>query len=89
MMLNPDIFPGYSFFDNKGRSIVELRGLWEAYNDFMGGPFVSHSFVSADKQYVITLDAFVYAPRFDKRNYLRQVEAILYTFDWNNIPGGE
>lgn len=89
MMLNPDIFPGYSFFDNKGRSIVELRGLWEAYNDFMGGPFVSHSFVSADKQYIITLDAFVYAPRFDKRNYLRQVEAILYTFDWNNIPGGE
>ena len=89
MIVNPDIFPGSRAFDYKGRSIVELRGLWEAYNDFMGGPFVSHSFVSADGQYVITLDAFVYAPKYDKRNYVRQVEAILYSFDWNNIPAAE
>lgn len=89
MILNPDIFPGYSCFDLKNRSVAELRGLWEAYNDFMGGPFVSHSFVSPDNQYVITLDGFVYAPKYDKRNYLRQVEAILYSFAWNNIPGGE
>lgn len=86
MILNPDIFPGYRTLDYKGRSIAELRGLWEAYNDFMGGPFVSHSFLTPDNQYVITLDGFVYAPRYDKRNYLRQVEAVLYSFDWNNIP---
>ena len=89
MILNPDIMPGCDYFDYKGRSITELRGLWEAYNDFMGGPFISHSFLSPDKQYVVTLDGFVYAPKYDKRNYLRQVEAILYTFEWNNIPGGE
>ena len=89
MILNPDIMPGCNYFDYKGRSITELRGLWEAYNDFMGGPFISHSFLSPDKQYVVTLDGFVYAPKYDKRNYLRQVEAILYTFEWNNIPGGE
>ena len=89
MILNPDIMPGCDYFDYKGRSITELRGLWEAYNDFMGGPFISHSFLSPDKQYVVTMDGFVYAPKYDKRNYLRQVEAILYTFEWNNIPGGE
>lgn len=89
MMLNPDIFPGCRVFDSKGRNITELRGLWEAYNDFMGGPFVSHTFLSPDQKEIITLDAFVYAPRYDKRNYLRQVEACLYSFDWNNLPVSE
>jgi hypothetical protein len=84
MILNPDIFPGSSTFDYQKRSIVEMRGLWEAYNDFMGGPFVSHTFLSRDGSEIITADAFVYAPKYDKRNYLRQVEAMLYSFEWNN-----
>jgi len=81
MILNPDIFPGCRNIETGGRAITELRGLWEAHNDFMGGPFLSHSFLSPDGSEVITLDAFVYAPRYDKRNYLRQVEAILYTYE--------
>ena len=89
MILNPDIFPGYRTLDHKERGIAELRGLWEAYNDFMGGPFVSHSFLTPDGSEIVTLDAFVYAPKYDKRTYLRQVEAILYSFEWNNIPGSE
>ena len=28
------------------------------------------------------LNAFVYAPKYDKRKYLRQVESIIYSFDW-------
>ena len=89
MIVNPDIFPGYRNFDIKGRGVAELRGLWEAYNDFMGGPFVSHSFLTPDKKEIMTIDVFVYAPKYDKRNYVRQSEAILYTHDWNNIPGDE
>ena len=81
MILNPDIFPGCKTIDIGKRNVTELRGLWEAHNDFMGGPFLSHSFLSPDGSEVITLDAFVYAPRYDKRNYLRQVEAILYSYE--------
>ena len=81
MMLNPDIMPGDRTFNYNHRDIVELRGLWEAYNDFMGGPFISHSFLSDDGSEIITMDAFVYAPRYDKRNYLRQVEGILYSYE--------
>ena len=80
MILNPDIFPGDRQITVDGRKVTELRGLWEAYNDFMGGPFVSHSFLNPDGSEVITLDAFVYAPKYDKRNYLRQVEGLLYSF---------
>ena len=65
-----------------GRDFMETRGFWEVQGDFMGGPFVSHSFYSPDGKDVIVLEAFVYAPRYDKRQYLRQVEALLYSFEW-------
>jgi len=58
-------------------SVIELRNLWKVENDFMGGPFISFSFVDEKQNKVINVDGFVYAPRFDKRNYIRQVEAIL------------
>lgn len=66
----------------KGRAFVETRGFWEVHGDFMGGPFVSHSFYSPDGKDIIVLEAFVYAPRYDKRQYLRQVESLLYSFEW-------
>ena len=66
----------------RGIDFMETRGFWEVHGDYMGGPFVSHSFYSQDGQSVIVLEAFVYAPRFDKRQYLRQVESILFSFEW-------
>ena len=65
-----------------GRDFVELRGFWEVHGDFMGGPFVSHAFYSPDGKEIIVLEAFVFAPRYDKRQYLRQVESVLYSFEW-------
>ena len=47
----------------------------------MGGPFISHFFMDKDKRNIIALEAFVYAPRYNKRNYLRQVESLIYSFD--------
>ncbi|MCF0175056.1 MAG: DUF4837 family protein [Bacteroidales bacterium] len=64
----------------KGRSFAEMRGLWDVKNDYMGGPFVSHSFYSPDGKEVIAIEAFVYAPKYDKRHFLRQVESILYSY---------
>ena len=66
----------------RGRDIVQTRGMWEVENDYMGGPFVSHSFYSPDGKDIIVVEAWVYAPRFDKRQYLRQVESILHSWEW-------
>lgn len=71
------------YISYKNRSIAQLRGMWEVENDFMGGPFVSHSFYSPDGKEIIVAEAFVYAPKYDKRQYLRQVESILYSWEWN------
>lgn len=56
---------------------LEMRGLWESIGDYMGGPFYSFTFKSPDGQYCITVDGFVYAPQENKRNYIREVEAIV------------
>jgi hypothetical protein len=73
----------------KGRDFMETRGFWEVHGDFMGGPFVSHSFYSPDGKDIIVLEAFVFAPRYDKRQYLRQVESLLYSFEWDSAQKDE
>lgn len=63
----------------KGNYTVELRGLWRVQGDFMGGPFISISTLDPIRQRVLTIEGSVYAPRYDKREYLRQLEAMLYS----------
>lgn len=74
--------PTVEYIKFRGREFAQTRGLWEVVNDYMGGPFVSHSFYSPDGKDIIVAEGFVYAPRFDKRHYLRQVESILYSWEW-------
>jgi hypothetical protein len=66
----------------KNFHFVETRGLWDIENDFMGGPFISHALLDKTGEKVLVLEAFVYHPRADKRNYVRQLESILYSFEW-------
>ena len=57
----------------------EVRGLWRVENDFMGGPFISLTTTSPDGKYLITIEGYVFAPKHDKREYLRQMESIVYS----------
>jgi hypothetical protein len=57
----------------------EIRGLWRAENDFMGGPFIINYTFFPESNQTLVLMGYVYAPRFDKRTYVQQVEAILYS----------
>lgn len=69
-----------------GKYVGELRGLWKMVGDMMGGPFVSHARLDEKNQRVIVAEGFVYAPETSKRNYIRQLEAALYTL---TLPGDE
>lgn len=82
MTFNKVIDPGFKTIEYQGQTMIEMRGLWEVENDYMGGPFVCHIFPDQDRQNIIILNAFVYAPKYDKRKYLRQVESIIYSFRW-------
>lgn len=62
-----------------GVYVNELRGLWQMEGDFMGGPFINYSMVDEKRNRVICVDGYVYAPKFDKRELLREQEALIKT----------
>ncbi len=72
------IQPIYKMFRLNGRPWVEMRGFWDVAGDFMGGPFVSYTTVDRSTRRVFTLDCYIYSPKNPKRNYLREVEHLLY-----------
>lgn len=74
----------YNVFQHNENYAAEMRGLWRVENDFMGGPYVAVSELDAANQRVIAAFAFVYAPSKDKRNLLRQMEAMIYSLKLNN-----
>ena len=89
MTIAASIPPSVKYMNYKGHAFAEIRGLWDVHNDYMGGPFVAHAFYSEDGQDIIVLLAFVYAPKYDKRHYLRQVESVLYSFEWAQPKNNE
>lgn len=73
-----------NYFEHNGNYSSEMRGLWRLMNDFMGGPYVALAELDAANQRVVVAYGFVYAPSKDKRNYLRQVEAMIYSLKLND-----
>lgn len=59
---------------------IELRGLWRTNHQTMGGPFVSYAVVDQGRGLLYYLEGFVYNPGRDKREMLRELETILWTF---------
>lgn len=74
--------PDYKAVKIGDRMWIEMRGLWEVENDFMGGPFVSYTTVDERTGRVLTLDCYVYSPKYGKRNFLRAVEHLVYLIDF-------
>ncbi|HKJ43329.1 MAG TPA: DUF4837 family protein [Sunxiuqinia sp.] len=79
MMTERKLPPVFNVFKYKNNYAAGLRGLWRVNGDFMGGPYINLSVLDASKNRIVTLYGFVYAPKSDKRNYIRQVEAMMYT----------
>ena len=66
---------------------VEMYGLWEVENYFMGGPFASYSTVNTATNEVVTIDCYVYFPTLynkepEKRNKLRALQHLVYLADF-------
>ena len=73
--------------DFLGRSSAyETRGLWYMSETGSpaalggGGPFVNYAFYDPASRRLYMIDGMVFAPNYDKREFLRQMEVIAYTF---------
>lgn len=75
MELRP-MFRERSFND---KYAIEARSLWRVQGDFMGGPFVTYTFVDENTDRLFMIDGWVFAPKYRKRDYMRQVEAIIWS----------
>ncbi len=82
MTTYPELTPQFREISFNGRYAVEARSLWRVEGDFMGGPFVNYTVVDEHTNRVFIFDGFVYAPKFDKRDYLRQVKAVIYSVEF-------
>lgn len=61
----------------------ELRGLWRIREGMaMGGPFVSITQVDQERNRIVTVEGFVFGPGHEKRNLMRNVEAIVYSLSF-------
>jgi Domain of unknown function (DUF4837) len=75
--------------DFKGRFGFESRGLWhmiakdadgKTIEYGMGGPFISYAFYDEDTSRIYLMGGMVFAPGYPKREFLRHMESIAYTF---------
>ena len=72
----------------KDRFGYEVRGLWHMVGEQngrivpygMGGPFLTYAFYDEPTRRLYLVDGMVFAPNFPKREFLRQLEVIAYTF---------
>ena len=74
--------PETKYISYRGRQFAQTHGQWDLEGAYMGGPFVSHSFYSPDGTEIIVVEAWVYAPKMNKRQLFRQAESLLYTWEW-------
>ena len=74
--------------DFRGRFGYEIRGLWEMVGEEggrrfqygQGGGFVTYAFYDVPSGRLYVIDGMLYAPGYPKREFLRQLEVIAYTF---------
>jgi len=74
-----DLMPQGRAAQLDGNYAYLMHGLFGMEGAKMGGPFVSLSTVCESEGRLITVEGFVYAPQFNKREYIRELEAILFS----------
>ncbi len=56
------------------------RGTWRMTSDFMGGPFINYTIYDDQTNRLFMVEFAQYAPKYDKRRFVRQFMAMAETF---------
>jgi hypothetical protein len=81
---DPYYKPQGTAFEFEGNRALEIRGLWKhegVRGAVGGGPFVQHTILNKKRNMLITVCGYVHGPKFDKREYVREVKAMLSTIE--------
>lgn len=72
--------PDSAFLNIRGMPAKETRGLWHMKHEFMGGPFLLMVYLDEPHNKMYYVDTYLFAPYFDKRQYMLELEAIAKSF---------
>ena len=81
--------PEYRTIRIDGHPWIEMIGLWDVENYFMGGPYVSYTTVNKATNEVVTLDCYLHYPKNEKRNMLRELQHLVYMIDFPATAAAE
>lgn len=76
--------PVFSSILFQEQSAKEMRGLWRmdgVKGVFMGGPFYALAFYDPASQKQFMVEGYVYGPQFNKRAFIREIEAIIKSIE--------
>ena len=82
MISHPEFMPSEREINLDNRYVKELRGLWKMQNFFMGGPYVNYTMIDDSQERVVSIDCYLYAPNFDKREMVRELEALALSIEF-------
>ena len=64
-----------------GNTVYETQGVWRMTHDAMAGPFVNFAIYDAETNRLFLLEFAQFAPKFEKRRFVRQFRTMLRTFE--------
>jgi hypothetical protein len=72
-----NITPAQREINHQGSYAREIRGIWRMEKNYFGGPFYLLAILDEKNSRVIYAYGYVYAPQFEKRDYLLEVQSII------------
>jgi hypothetical protein len=77
-------------FRMNGDMVYETEGVWTMTNDAMAGPYVNFTIFDAETRRLFMLEFAQFAPKYNKRRFVRQFRTMLRTFEsdstWQGTP---
>ncbi len=73
----------------QGRFAIRMKGLWRMNDYSMGGPFVSYAFYDEQQKRVYFIDGSVFAPKYEKKKLIQDVDVMITTFATRNKGDGK
>ena len=78
LLVNDRDLPIYENIRTSGEKYAkEIRGIWEAEESFMGGPFIAYLIKENNSDQLIFMFSFIYSPGNPKRNLIQRNEVIM------------
>ena len=83
-MITEPAFSPYLFKTTiHGKLAFETKGTWDLKNDFMSGPYINYAFIDKERNRILIVEGFCYAPSKEKRDIMLELESIIKTIRFN------